>query len=415
MSGRLFRAAGDIGNNDIKKEKKLTRSVGYSKNPKNRYVTQLFHTDIPYLCSLQSLGIYKRQKDRSRRDEDSRASQKTSITCRSPSAMFWVALVVVLLPLVRTSLYRDEMLDSDWELWKRTHSKQYNGQLDEIKRRHIWEKNLKLIINHNKEYSAGKHTYDLAMNHLGDMTSEEIVQTMTGLLVPSNHQSNNTYEEDKKARIPKYIDYRKKGYVTPVQNQGSCGSCWAFSSVGALEGQLMKKTGQLVSLSPQNLVDCDTDNYGCQGGYMTNAFGYVRDNNGIDSDAYYPYIGQDEGCLYNPSGKAAGCRGFKEIPKGDEKSLKRAVAQIGPVSVSIDASLPSFHFYSKGVYYDERCDPEGVNHAVLAVGYGNIKGRKHWIIKNSWGEQWGRKGFVLMSREKKNACGIASLASFPVM
>ncbi|KAG9471120.1 hypothetical protein GDO78_015740 [Eleutherodactylus coqui] len=253
------------------------------------------------------------------------------------------------------------------------------------------------------------------MNHLGDMTSEEIVHTMTGLRVPSNRHSNHTYEADWKARIPKYIDYRKKGYVTPVQNQGACGSCWAFSSVGALEGQLMKKTGKLVSLSPQNLVDCDTDNYGCQGGYMTNAFGYVRDNHGIDSDAIYPYIGQDEGCLYNPSGRAADCKGFKEIPTGDEKALKRAVAQVGPVAVSIDASLASFHFYSKGVYYDANCDPEGINHAVLAVGYGNIKGTKHWIIKNSWGEQWGRKGYILMAREKNNACGIANLASFPMM
>ncbi|XP_071971184.1 cathepsin K [Engystomops pustulosus] len=329
--------------------------------------------------------------------------------------MFWFSLVAILLPLVRTNLYWDETLDSEWELWKMTHSKQYNGQLDEIKRRHIWEKNLKYINNHNKEYSEGKHSYTLGMNHLGDMTVEEVVLTMTGLRVPTNHKSNNTFEADRKAKIPKYIDYRKKGYVTPVQNQGSCGSCWAFSSVGALEGQLMKKTGKLVSLSPQNLVDCDSDNYGCQGGYMTNAFGYVRDNNGIDSNAYYPYIGQDEGCLYNPSGKAAGCKGFKEIPKGDEKALKRAVAQVGPVSVGIDASLPSFHFYSKGVYYDENCNPEDVNHAVLAVGYGNIKGTKHWIIKNSWGEQWGRKGYILMAREKKNACGISNLASFPVM
>ncbi|XP_063804263.1 cathepsin K-like [Pseudophryne corroboree] len=329
--------------------------------------------------------------------------------------MLQLCLLAALLPLVRATLYQDDLLDSEWGLWKKTHGKQYNSQLDEVKRNQIWNKNLKMILNHNREYAEGKHTYDLAMNHLGDMTSEEIVQTMTGLKVPSHHLSRNTYQPDWTARIPKYIDYRKKGYVTPVQNQGICGSCWAFSSVGALEGQLMKKTGTLISLSPQNLVDCDMDNYGCQGGYMTNAFGYVRDNNGIDSDAFYPYIGQDEGCLYNSSGKAAGCMGFKEIPRGDEKVLKRAVAQVGPVSVSIDASLSSFHFYSKGVYYDKNCDPEGINHAVLAVGYGNIKGTKHWILKNSWGQDWGRKGYVLLARDKKNACGIANLASFPVM
>ncbi|KAM4664647.1 cathepsin K-like [Discoglossus pictus] len=329
--------------------------------------------------------------------------------------MLWFCLLVLALPLVRTSLYKDDTLDSEWDLWKRSHLKQYNSELDELKRRLIWEKNLKFITAHNLEHSQGLHTYELAMNHLGDLTSEEVVRQMTGLKVPPNHQPNNTYDPDWTVRIPEYIDYRKRGYVTPVQNQGYCGSCWAFSSVGALEGQLKKKTGNLVPLSPQNLLDCDTDNYGCDGGYMTNAFGYVRDNGGIDSDAAYPYIGQLEGCLYNPTGKAASCKGYKEIPIGSEKALKRAVATVGPVAVGIDASLPSFHFYRKGVYYDTSCDPEGINHAVLAVGYGNRQGIKHWIIKNSWGELWGNKGYVLMARDKKNACGIANLASFPVM
>uniref|UniRef100_A0A8C5WI93 Cathepsin K n=1 Tax=Leptobrachium leishanense TaxID=445787 RepID=A0A8C5WI93_9ANUR len=329
--------------------------------------------------------------------------------------MMWLSVLVLTLPLVRTRWELDDSLDSEWEKWKGTHGKQYQSTLEEVKRRQIWEKNQKIISTHNIQFSQGAHSYDLAMNHLGDMTSEEIVQKMTGLRVPSDRQANNTYAPDWKSRIPEYIDYRKKGYVTPVQNQGACGSCWAFSSVGALEGQLKKKTGNLVSLSPQNLVDCDTDNYGCQGGYMTNAFGYVRDNRGIDSADAYPYIGQDEGCLYNPQGKAATCRSYKEIPIGNENALKRAVAQVGPVAVSIDASLSSFHFYSKGVYYDSNCDPENINHAVLAVGYGNINGTKHWIVKNSWGEQWGRKGYILMAREKKNACGIANLASFPVM
>ncbi|MEE6514924.1 hypothetical protein FKM82_023376 [Ascaphus truei] len=326
-----------------------------------------------------------------------------------------LCLLALGLPLVRSGLYQDETLDSAWELWKKAHLKQYNSQMDELLRRQIWEKNLKLITSHNLEFSRGQHSYELAMNHLGDMTSEEVVGKMTGLKVPPHRQPNNTYIPDWTARIPDYIDYRKKGYVTPVQNQGYCGSCWAFSSVGALEGQLMKKTGTLVSLSPQNLVDCDTDNYGCDGGYMTNAFGYVRDNGGIDSDVAYPYIGQDEGCIYNPRDKAASCTGYKEIPRGSEEALKRAVAQVGPVSVSIDASLPSFHFYNKGVYYDGSCDPEGINHAVLVVGYGNVKGTKHWITKNSWGEQWGNKGYILMARNKNNACGIANLASFPVM
>ncbi|XP_013928278.1 PREDICTED: cathepsin K, partial [Thamnophis sirtalis] len=196
---------------------------------------------------------------------------------------------------------------------------------------------------------------------------------------------------------------------------GQCGSCWAFSSVGALEGQLKKKTGKVLNLSPQNLVDCVTSNSGCGGGYMTNAFEYVKENRGIDSDVSYPYIGQDENCMYNPTGKAAKCRGFREIPEGNERALKRAVARIGPVAVGIDASLSSFQFYSRGVYYDENCNAGNINHAVLAVGYGTQKGTKHWIVKNSWGEDWGDKGYILMARNMDNACGIANLASFPKM
>ncbi|XP_029437294.1 cathepsin K-like isoform X2 [Rhinatrema bivittatum] len=327
--------------------------------------------------------------------------------------MLWHCILLLLLPLAMGD--PEESLDSQWELWKKAHRKQYNSKVGELTRRLIWEKNLKYITAHNLEFSLRMHTYELAMNHLGDMTREEVVATMMGLRVPSVRSANNTYFPDWVEKVPDYIDYRKKGYVTPVQNQGQCGSCWAFSSVGALEGQLKRKTGKLVSLSPQNLVDCDTDNFGCDGGYMTNAFDYVRDNKGIDSADAYPYIGQDESCLYNPTKMAATCRGYKEIPTGSEKALKRAVARVGPVAVSIDASLPSFHFYSKGVYYDNLCNPEGINHAVLVVGYGKKMGTKHWIVKNSWGDFWGNKGYVLMARNKDNACGIANLASFPLM
>ncbi|XP_030320892.1 cathepsin K [Calypte anna] len=308
-------------------------------------------------------------------------------------------------------------LDAQWDLWKQTHRKQYPGQEDERVRRMIWEKNLKYITKHNLEHARGLHTFQVAMNHLGDMTSEEVVRTMTGLRVPPGHQRPNgtLFVPNWAERVPAAVDWRKKGYVTPVKNQGQCGSCWAFSSVGALEGQLKKKTGQLLSLSPQNLVDCVATNEGCGGGFMTNAFAYVHQNRGIDSEDSYPYIGQDERCMYKPSGKAAKCRGYREIPPGNEKALKRAVARIGPISVGIDASLPSFQFYSRGVYYDESCNAENINHAVLAVGYGSQKGTKHWIIKNSWGEEWGSKGYVLLARNMNNACGVANLASFPKM
>ncbi|XP_068109356.1 cathepsin K-like [Hyperolius riggenbachi] len=328
-------------------------------------------------------------------------------------------LYVLLLtfPLLNAAHFWDDSLDWEWEQWKRTYQKEYNGQLEEVMRRLIWEKNYKLITTHNQEFLQGHHTYELAMNRLGDMTREEIVRKMTGLKVPARNRIRNATEDETNEleKLADSVDYRKKGYVTPVRNQGDCGSCWAFSSVGALEGQLKKTTKRLVVLSPQNLVDCVKKNDGCGGGYMTNAFEYVRDNKGIDSEEAYPYTGVDQACNYTAKGKAAKCKSFKEVPEGNEKALKKAVCSVGPVSVGIDASLSTFHFYSTGVYYDPECSPEEINHAVLAVGYGAQKKSKHWIVKNSWGEDWGDKGYILMARDKNNACGIASLASYPIM
>ncbi|XP_040267900.1 cathepsin K-like isoform X2 [Bufo bufo] len=332
--------------------------------------------------------------------------------------MMILYLALLVLPLVSAGRFLEDTLDSEWEQWKRTYQKQYNGKVDELTRRLIWEKNYKFIIHHNMEYFQGLHTYEMAMNQLGDMTSEEVSRTMTGLKVPPRSRArNNTIDDDDDGTgaLPDSIDYRKKGYVTPVRNQGSCGSCWAFSSVGALEGQLKKKTGKLNVLSPQNLVDCVTKNDGCGGGFMTNAFEYVRDNKGIDSEEAYPYVGEDQPCNYTAAGRAAKCKAYKEVPQGNEKALKKAVGTVGPVSVGIDATLQSFQFYSKGVYYDADCNAEDINHAVLAVGYGVQKKAKYWIIKNSWGDTWGNKGYILMARDRGNACGIANLASYPLM
>ncbi|CAI9599553.1 unnamed protein product [Staurois parvus] len=326
-------------------------------------------------------------------------------------------LLLLAFPLLQAGPFWDDTLDSEWEQWKRTYQKQYNGQFDELTRRLIWEKNYKLIAAHNEEHLQGLHTYDLAMNRLGDMTSDEVVKTMTGLKVPAKNRPRNVTADDDEELVPlpASVDYRKKGYVTPVRNQGSCGSCWAFSSVGALEGQLKKTTGKLVVLSPQNLVDCVKKNDGCGGGYMTNAFEYVRDNKGIDSETAYPYVGEDQTCNYTTAGKAAKCKSYKEVLEGSEKALKKAVGTVGPISVGIDASLSTFQFYNKGIYYDPECNAEAINHAVLAVGYGVQKKSKYWIVKNSWGEDWGDKGYILMAKDKKNACGIANLASYPLM
>ncbi|XP_070841558.1 cathepsin S-like [Chaetodon trifascialis] len=308
----------------------------------------------------------------------------------------------------------DSELDRHWELWKKIHNKIYSHQIEELGRRRIWEENLEMINVHNLETSLGLHTYELAMNHLGDLTTEEITGTLMGTIVPADLERGPSNYIRINVSLPPALDWREKGLVTEVKMQGSCGSCWAFSAVGALEGQLKKSTGVLISLSPQNLVDCSQKygNHGCNGGFMTNAFRYIIQNQGIESDAAYPYVARRGQCKYNPEYRAANCSGYAFLPEGDEIALKEALSNIGPISVAIDASRPKFVFYRHGVYRDHTCT-HNVNHGVLVVGYGTERGYDYWLVKNSWGTNYGDEGYIKMARNRHNQCGIALYACFP--
>uniref|UniRef100_A0A8C4FD38 Cathepsin S, ortholog 2, tandem duplicate 2 n=1 Tax=Dicentrarchus labrax TaxID=13489 RepID=A0A8C4FD38_DICLA len=308
-------------------------------------------------------------------------------------------------------------LDAHWKLWKMTHGKKYQTEVEDVSRRELWEKNLMLITMHNLEASMGLHTYELSMNHMGDLTQEEIMQSFATLSPPTDIQrAASPFAGTTGADVPDTMDWREKGCVTSVKMQGSCGSCWAFSAAGALEGQLAKTTGKLVDLSPQNLVDCSTKygNHGCNGGFMHQAFQYVIDNQGIDSDASYPYTGRNGECRYNSKFRAANCSQYSFLPEGDEGALKEALANIGPISVAIDATRPTFTFYRSGVYNDPNCSQK-VNHGVLAVGYGTLDGQDYWLVKNSWGKTFGDQGYIRMSRNKNDQCGIALYGCYPIM
>ncbi|KAF1439468.1 Cathepsin S, partial [Pygoscelis papua] len=245
-------------------------------------------------------------------------------------------------------------------------------------------------------------------------TSEEVAALLTGLNVAPRPNRTSTYRPQPGGKVPDTVDWREKGCVTDVKNQGACGSCWAFSAVGALEAQVKLKTGKLVSLSAQNLVDCTRSygNNGCGGGWRTKAFQYIIDNRGIDSDDSYPYTAQDGTCRYNPTARAATCSRYVELPHGDEAALKDAVANVGPISVSIDASQPTFFLYKAGIYHDPSCSQK-VNHAVLVIGYGSSDGEDYWLVKNSWGAHFGEQGYIRMARNRGNHCGIASYGAYP--
>ncbi|XP_026548097.1 cathepsin L1-like, partial [Notechis scutatus] len=194
---------------------------------------------------------------------------------------------------------------------------------------------------------------------------------------------------------------------------GSCGSCWAFSATGALEGMHFKKTGKLVSLSEQNLIDCSKEqgSGGCNGGLMPQAFEYVQETGGINSEENYPYDGKDDyKCRYEAENSITKCSTMGLILTGDEKALLEAVATVGPIAVGVDARSSEFHFYKSGIFKNPWVGDSRLTHAMLVVGYNSTK---HWIVKNSWSHVWGDDGYMLLE-QGSNQLGIANKACYPI-
>ena len=295
------------------------------------------------------------------------------------------------------------------------HGKEYKEDLEELRRQTVWEANKKFIESHNSV--ADKFGYTLAMNEFGDLTDAEFGRIFNGYQMQERSNTSNLFTIDPVFKPAASIDWRQRGYVTEVKNQGQCGGCWAFSATGSLEGQHFKQTGRLVSLSEQNLIDCSTayGNHGCQGGIMDMAFRYIAANGGVDTESYYPYHASNGECRFSRSFIGATDRSYSDIRRGDENGLTYACGSVGPISVAIDASHSSFRFYHSGVYYEPSCSSTRLDHGVLIVGYGSEGGRDYYIVKNSWGASWGDAGYIKMARNMNNNCGIATQASYPIV
>jgi xylem cysteine proteinase len=256
----------------------------------------------------------------------------------------------------------------------------------------------------------------MAVNKFADMTAREWRAKYLGLA--NNTYGNRTYSPVKATALPASVDWTEHGAVTPVKDQGQCGSCWAFSSTGALEGAWFLKNGSLFNVSEQQLVDCSTaeGNQGCNGGLMDDAFQYVIEN-GLTTDAAYPYTATGPNAC-----KAAGkptvvkASGFTDVVPNSETALLSAIVD-QPVSVAVEADQGSFQFYSGGVM-TASCGTQ-LDHGVLAVGYGTLGGKDYYKVKNSWGQDWGMKGYILLGRGSsfgaQGQCGIQMAASFPIV
>lgn len=312
----------------------------------------------------------------------------------------------------------DAAMVSRHEKWMRKHGRTYADEEEKAQRLEIFRANAMLIDSFN---TAEESSHRLATNRFADLTNEEFRAARTGLQPPpaavagaGSGAGGFRYENFSLSDAAESVDWRAKGAVTGVKDQGSCGCCWAFSAVAAVEGLTKIRTGRLVSLSEQQLVDCDVDgdDQGCDGGLMDNAFDYIANGGGLSTESSYPYRGTDGSCRRSAS--AASIQGYEDVPANNEAALMAAVAH-QPVSVAINGGDDVFRFYDSGVLGGSGCGTE-LDHAITAVGYGTTSdGGKYWIMKNSWGASWGEKGYVRIRRgvRGEGVCGLAKLASYP--
>jgi len=321
---------------------------------------------------------------------------------------------------------------SKFHSWMEYHQKQYSNHDEKIQRLKTWIENDHKIEQHNNQVPTPK--YKLGHNEYSDMNQDQFAQhfhlgsyakaipdflTSSGAGGASMIVDDDNDDEDDTVGLPDYVNWIDLGGVSEVKNQGYCGACWAFSTTGALEGAKFIRTGELVSLSEQNLLDCDHTDLGCSGGLMDNAFKFDEKSGGLCSEADYPYKAKQGKCNSNCTDVPGTIvKTFVDVPPGKQKALLSAIA-LQPISVAIEGSTFSFQFYKSGVLTDDKCGKNGnIDHGVLAVGYGTDLDTQepYFLVKNSWGKTWGDHGYVKIGRDSENEfgiCAILKMASFP--
>ena len=316
-----------------------------------------------------------------------------------------------------------KILLPSFDAWKLAHGKTYATADEERAAQRAYEANADLAAATHLQRALGADVH-FHLNEYADLAPADF--NKRNGYIPAVHAPAPTSLHKLSGRAHNVsVDWRSHGLVADVKNQGSCGSCWAFSTVVSLEGQQAKKTGTMTTLSEQNLVDCVKGEklpgddsaccMGCQGGLMNDAFQYMIDHQGgmVDTEAAYPYTGRAGQCQYDAAKEGTKITKWTGIKQGDEDALLDAVATVGPVSIAVDASI-GWQLYFGGIMHPTLCssDPKKMDHGVALVGFGTEKGKDYWIVRNSWGAGWGEHGYARIIRGK-NACGLANAASYP--
>jgi cathepsin L len=303
----------------------------------------------------------------------------------------------------------------DFPSWAATYNREYTPTERDY-RESVYNANVERIREHN----LGDSTWSMAVNKFADLTADEFKALYVSGGFTEHAREVNWYSVTPSAALPASVDWRNHGAVTPVKNQGQCGSCWSFSATGAAEGAWFLSNGSLVSLSEQQLVDCSTaqGNQGCNGGLMDDAFQYIITNNGITTESAYPYSATGpNACEAKGKPVAARLHTFTDVEPSSDNALMTAIAQ-QPVSVAVEADQNSFQFYSSGVM-TSACGT-ALDHGVLAVGYGSSGAQDYYLVKNSWGADWGEEGYIRLGRGPSynsgdGQCGILLASSYPTV
>mmetsp|Transcript_20116 Transcript_20116/g.28288 ORF Transcript_20116/g.28288 Transcript_20116/m.28288 type:complete len:348 (+) Transcript_20116:21-1064(+) len=330
----------------------------------------------------------------------------------------------------------DDVLEANFKVWVQKHKKQYQGTPEFERRLLIFKDNAEIVRNHNEAFANNQTTWTMGLEGpFADLSASEFeslhLQTPQNCSATHHSSAVSAVQPEALKDLPTSVDWRTKGVVTPVKNQGQCGSCWTFSTTGCLEAHWClhknRDCSQWTGLAEQQLVDCAQafNNFGCDGGLPSQAFEYVRYNDGLDTEESYPYTAKDGSCKFDKKNVGATVKDVHNITAYDENGIVEAVANTGPVSIAFQVAS-DFRLYTHGVYdsYNAttkqpvcKSGPSDVNHAVLVVGYGvtgDSPSVPFHIIKNSWGTSWGMEGYFWMVRGK-NMCGISDCASYPIV
>lgn len=309
--------------------------------------------------------------------------------------------------------------EKEFQLWMTEYGQTF--EKDDLETRlSVFAENHEYIeqINHQNR------TYTLGHNEYSAMTLDEFHEQMK-LGRYASFQNYEKFRTGIQGSVPRgsfrggvkavdSIDWTDKGAVTPVKNQGQCGSCWSFSTTGALEGAYYIKNNKLVSFSEQNLVDCDKTDGGCHGGLMDNAFDWIKKNGGLCTEDEYPYTGRRSfSCKDCTIVEGSDIKAHTDVTKNDDSAMMSALSQ-QPVSIAIEADQKDFQLYSSGVF-TAACGTN-LDHGVLAVGFGTENGGDYYKVKNSWGETWGEQGYIKLARgvsQRGGQCGMLMSASYP--